>query len=35
VLDRVDKLIEEVGQSHVAPKWFQLYPWGDRAFERG
>ena len=24
--------IEEVGQSSPAPKWFQLYPWGDRAF---
>ena len=24
--------IEEVGQSSPSPKWFQLYPWGDRAF---
>jgi (S)-mandelate dehydrogenase len=24
--------IEEVGQSSITPKWFQLYPWGDRAF---
>ncbi|MEA2981304.1 MAG: (S)-mandelate dehydrogenase [Alphaproteobacteria bacterium] len=24
--------IEEVGQSSRSPKWFQLYPWGDRAF---
>ena len=23
--------IEEVGQSSTSPKWFQLYPWGDRA----
>src|SRR5262245_20271121 len=24
--------IEEVGHSSPSPKWFQLYPWGDRAF---
>jgi len=24
--------IEEVGRSSTAPKWFQLYPWGDRTF---
>lgn len=24
--------IEDVGQSSAAAKWFQLYPWGDRAF---
>lgn len=24
--------IEEVGRSSKSPKWFQLYPWGDRAF---
>lgn len=24
--------IEEIGLSSPSPKWFQLYPWGDRAF---
>jgi (S)-mandelate dehydrogenase len=24
--------LEDVAQSTPAPKWFQLYPWGDRAF---